>query len=54
MDNDEPKKRIKGITLEGLSALQKDFIVIGKTRVKGWHAWPLIGLRSGQRGVFSA
>jgi hypothetical protein len=30
-----------------LSALQKDFVVIGKTRVKGWHAWLLIGVVAG-------
>ena len=30
-----------------LGALQKDFVVIGKTRVKGWHAWLLIGIAAG-------
>ena len=47
MDNEEPKKRINRITKESLSALQKDFVVMGKTRVSSWTAWLLIGVAVG-------
>ena len=30
-----------------LSALQRDFVVIGKTHVKAWQAWLVIGLTAG-------
>ncbi|MDO8729049.1 MAG: fibronectin type III domain-containing protein [bacterium] len=30
-----------------LDALKKDFIVVGKTRVRSWHAWLAIGLCAG-------
>ncbi len=30
-----------------LESLKKDFIVVGKTRVRSWHAWLAIGLAAG-------
>src|SRR3989344_4277381 len=30
-----------------LKALKRDFIVVGKTRVRSWHAWLIIGLCAG-------
>lgn len=30
-----------------LETLKKDFIVVGKTRVRSWHAWLIIGLCAG-------
>src|SRR3989344_3982188 len=32
---------------KALEALKKDFIVVGKTRVRSWHAWLAIGLVAG-------
>ena len=32
---------------KALEALKKDFVVVGKTRVRSWHAWLVIGLATG-------
>lgn len=44
---EEPKKRINGLTGKALEALQKEFVVIGKTHIKAWHAWLILGLVAG-------
>ena len=45
--NQEPQKRINGLIGKSFEALQKEFLAIGKTHVKSWHAWLIIGLMTG-------
>ena len=38
----DPQTKIK--PEEALSTLQKEFVIIGKTHIRAWHAWLIFGL----------
>ena len=44
MNNDKPTNHL---VERALNALKKEYVVVGKTHVKSWHAWLIIGVAVG-------
>ena len=47
MDNQNPNRSADLLTSHLLSSLKKEYMIVGRRRIKSWHAWLMIGLVAG-------